>query len=255
MISKCRRAALGATARLLAMLAAAAVPLATAGRAEAQYGFGYGYGFNLYNQNAYADANYLNQRSLVNAQIAGANRPQPLQAPSFQSRDEGFMDRYDLSTREAIMNRVARDPSREMGTIDPTGALSRNTAARPSPSPTGPRPLSQSPPPPPRPTSVNLAIYFNKDNQLVWPSMSPITGDFGKKQAAADQATLAVRNEYDTKGLAQLSTVTDARQKLLDYGRPALKLIKDKETPRVADSFHMFLLQLYDSLAQATNPS
>jgi hypothetical protein len=45
--------------------------------------------------------------------------------------------------------------------------------------------------------------------------------------------------------------VAEARQKLLDYGRPALHYVKAHETPRVADSFHGFLLSLYDSLAQA----
>ena len=49
--------------------------------------------------------------------------------------------------------------------------------------------------------------------------------------------------------------MTEARQKLLDYGRPALKYVRTHETPRVADSFHGFLLMLYDSLAQAVNAS
>ena len=48
--------------------------------------------------------------------------------------------------------------------------------------------------------------------------------------------------------------MTDARQKLLDYGRPALQYVRTHETARVADSFHGFLLMLYDSLAQAANP-
>jgi len=52
---------------------------------------------------------------------------------------------------------------------------------------------------------------------------------------------------------ASLSTVTQARQKLLDYGRPALKEIRQSATPRIADTFHLFLLSLYESLAQAAN--
>jgi hypothetical protein len=48
--------------------------------------------------------------------------------------------------------------------------------------------------------------------------------------------------------------VTDARQKLLDYGREALTYVRAHKTPRVADSFHGFLLSLYDSLEQAANP-
>lgn len=55
-------------------------------------------------------------------------------------------------------------------------------------------------------------------------------------------------------GVASIATVTAARQKLLDYGRPALQDVRASATPRVADTFHLFLLSLYDSLAQAASP-
>ena len=233
------------TIRLLATIAAAIAPWAWAGRAEAQYGGygGFGFGFG-YNQNAYTDVNYLNSRSLVNAAAAAANRPKALTAPQFESRDASFYDRYDLSTRESMISRVARDPGREMGTADPSGVLAMAPSPRPGPGP-------QAPAPPSPPNTVNLANYFSKDHQLVWPSASPITGDFGKKQEAADLAALAVLNEYDTKGLAQVSTVADARRKLLEYGRPALQYVRDQSTPALADSFHVFLLSLYGNLGNA----
>ncbi len=235
------------TIRLLAALALALAPFAMGGRAEAQYGgFGGGWGFGFgYNQNAYSDVNYLNSRANTLAGIAGAHTPQPVQAPVFQSRDEGIYDRYDLATRESMMNRVARNPSAEMSSIDPTGAIA---AARRTP----PRPTTPTAPSgPSEPTTVNLANYFNKDQQLVWPSVSPISGDFGKKQQTADLAILAVLNEYNMKGLARLSTVTDAREKLLDYGRPALQYVREQSTPALADTFHVFLLSLYGNLGNA----
>ena len=37
-------------------------------------------------------------------------------------------------------------------------------------------------------------------------------------------------------------------------GGPALQYVRTHETPRVADTFHLFLLSLYESLAQAVNP-
>lgn len=230
--------------------------LALSGRAEAQFGGGYGgggfggYGFGFgYNQNAYTDVNFLNSRSLVNSQIAGSNKPQPLQAPQFQSRDDGVYDKYDLTTRESMINRVARDPAQELGTADPSGVLP--SGSKPSTGPAKPK----GPAGPSMPHSVHLASYFNKDHQLVWPSVSPISGDFGKKQNAADLAALAVLNEYDMKGLADVTTVTDARQKLLDYGRPALEHVKANSTPALADSFHVFLLALYANIgAAATVP-
>ena len=48
---------------------------------------------------------------------------------------------------------------------------------------------------------------------------------------------------------APITTVTEARQKLLEYGQPALRLVRSVSTPRIAEGFHMFLLSLYDSLA------
>jgi len=52
-----------------------------------------------------------------------------------------------------------------------------------------------------------------------------------------------------------MASVTDARNKLLEYGRPALAYTRAHDTPRISDSFHMFLLSLYESLAQAINPA
>ena len=239
--------------RLLAAIAAASSPWLSGGRAEAQYGdFGYGFGWGggFYNQNANSDVNYLNQRSQINAEAAAANRPQALTAPWHESRDESIYDKYDLATREAMINRIARDPARELGTADPSGVLPRSSR------PNSPAPSSSSTTaPPPLPTGVHLANYFNKDHQLLWPSVSPISGDFGKKQATADLAVLAVLNEYDLKGLANVSTVVDARQKLLDYGRPALQEVRERSTPALADSFHVFLLSLYGNLGNAaTSP-
>jgi hypothetical protein len=187
----------------------------------------------------------LNQRSLINASAAANNRPQPLSAPVNQTRDDSFYDKYDLSTRESMIERVARNPSEEMGTADPSGVVRR----RPSSSSTSTVRADPSILPPP--AEVHLASYFNKDHQLIWPSIAPISGELGKKQTVADLAILAVLNEYDMKGLAQVSTVTDARQKLLDYGRPSLQYVREQSTPAIADSFHVFLLALYNNLGNA----
>jgi hypothetical protein len=235
---------------LFSVVAVASLP----GRAEAQFGnggfggFGYGgYGWG-YNPNAYSDVNFLNQRSLINAQAAANSRPQALVAPPMVSRDESFYDRYDLSTREAMIDRIARDPARERGTADPSGVLARPPSSSTSTSTSTAKVAKPTPPPP---SEVHLAEYFSKDRQLVWPSVAPISGEMGKLQATADLAALAVLNEYDLKGLAQLSTVTDARQKLLDYGRPALQQVREQSTPALADSFHVFLLALYNNLGNA----
>ena len=198
-----------------------------------------------YNPNAYTDVNFLNSRSLNNASAAAANWPQPLTAPRFESRDESFMDRFDLATRESMVNRIARDPGREMSTIDPGGELNR----RPRPS----SPPAPTPTPTPAPmarAAFLLGNFFDK-GRLVWPSVAPITGGLGKKQEIADRAILAVLNEHELQGLAQLSSVTEARRLLLDYGRPALEYVRKQTTPAMSDTFHTFLLSLYAQVGLA----
>ena len=58
-------------------------------------------------------------------------------------------------------------------------------------------------------------------------------------------------NQYESAGLARLSTVTEAREKLLDYGRPALDFVRQQTTPAMSDSFHVFLLSLYSNVGLA----
>jgi hypothetical protein len=101
---------------------------------------------------------------------------------------------------------------------------------------------------------VPLTSFFNAQNQLVWPADAPTTGALKEKRDLFDQSARNVLDEVKKNGVASLATVTDTRQKLLDYGRPALQDVRTRETARIADSFHGFLLMLYDSLAQAANP-
>jgi hypothetical protein len=101
---------------------------------------------------------------------------------------------------------------------------------------------------------VPLASFFDAAKRLVWPSDAPITGDLKQKRDVSDEGCLAVLGEFQTRGRASIATVTDTRQKLLDYGQPALQEIRLYATPRVADAFHLFLLSLYESLAQSANP-
>ena len=103
--------------------------------------------------------------------------------------------------------------------------------------------------------SLPLASFYNADGHIVWPGDAPIAGDLKGKRSEFDQASEAVLAELKKSGVASIATVTDARQKLLDYGRPGLQYVRAHETPRVADTYHLFLLSLYESLAQAINPT
>jgi hypothetical protein len=99
--------------------------------------------------------------------------------------------------------------------------------------------------------ALPIASFFNSEYKLTWPSESPIGGDLLEKREVSDRASLLVLNETKLNGVAHISSVTTARERLLVYGRPALKEIRATATQPISDSFHTFLLSLYDSLAKA----
>ena len=225
---------------LTVVLAASASGLA-AGRAEAQWGMGMGgmgmgfWGGGLMPR-IQQPGNFVNQVAIARMGHVGGpvrnnvylNRPD---AYYNRVRDNGFVDRYSPDRR---------DPSYY-------GRPAPPRAAPPSPSST-PAPTATAPPARPL---VPINSFFNDRRQLVWPGDSPTTDDLKAKRDAVNKACLAVKEEVEKKGMASVATVSEARQDLLDYGRPALKYVRVHETPRVADSFHIFLRSLYDSLAQA----
>lgn len=222
---------------LSAMLAAASVGLG-AGRAEAQWGMGMGMGgmgLGFYGGNlipyVQQPGNYVNQVALAQMNhVRGpmqnnvyGNNPN---AYFNHLRDNGFVDRYYPDRREPSYYGYSARPRSHRTT--PTAATNA-----------------------PAPPRVPLVSFFNDKNQLVWPGDAPTTGDLKEKREAVDTACLAALEEFKKNGVASVASATEARQKLLDYGRPALKSLKAQETARVADSFHVFLRSLYDSLAQS----
>jgi hypothetical protein len=103
--------------------------------------------------------------------------------------------------------------------------------------------------------AIPIGSFFDAARKLVWPSDAPVTGDLGPKRDTSDQASLMVMELAEKHGAAPITTVTNARQKLIDYGQPALQLLRSVTTPQIADSFHVFMLSLYESLAAAANPA
>ena len=97
----------------LYMLALPIVLLSTlAGQTRADFGFGF-----MMQNNAYQETQFQHSWALQNAAAAAANRPQPLTAPRFQVRDEGFLERHDLATRESMVNRINADLANEFGNL------------------------------------------------------------------------------------------------------------------------------------------
>jgi len=146
-------------------------------------------------------------------------------------RDNGFVERYNVDRRVA-------------------SAYGAYPVARSSPAPTQTAMNVTQPKP-----QLPLSSFYKADNTLAWPADAPMEGDLKEKQATFDQASQVVLAETKKSGVASLAAVTDARQKLVDYGRPALQYVRAHETPRLADTYHLFLLSLYESLSQAANPA
>jgi hypothetical protein len=223
---------------LLTAFVAVVVSGLGADRAQAQGGMGggmgwggFGFGFGGAVQQP---GDYLNQVAI--AQMAHVRGPMQnnVYAGNPNSyinhvRDNGFVDQYSVYRRQPSYYGY------------PSPAQGRNMTQTAMNMPRS-KPL------------VPLASFFNAPGQLVWPADAPTADALKEKRTVFDQSARAVLDEVKKNGVASLATVTDARQKLLDYGRLALQYVRTHETARVADSFHGFLLMLYDSLAQAANP-
>jgi hypothetical protein len=204
-------------------------------RAQAQWGGGGGWGFG-FGGAVEQPGTFLNSVALAQMGHVRGPTQNNVYAGNPNSyinhvRDNGFVDQYS--------------PYRRQPNYYGYGA--------PSPSPARTMTQTAMNPAPAKPL-VPLSSFFNAQNQLVWPGDAPMADALKEKRTVFDQAAQAVLGEVKKSGVASIATVTDTRQKLLDYGRPALKYVRIHETPRVADSFHGFLLMLYDSLAQAADP-
>jgi hypothetical protein len=224
----------------LTALIAAVVSGFGAGRAEAQWGLGGG-GIGFFGGGLVPfveqPGNYVNQVAI--AQMAHVRGPMQnnVYAGNPNSyinhvRDNGFVDRYSVERREPSY--YSRSTSRVQRVQRTTPTAMTVATGRPV---------------------IPLASFYNAANQLVWPADSPTADDLMGKRGTFDQASQLVLDETRKNGVASIASVTEARQKLLDYGRPALHYVRVHQTPRVADTFHGFLLELYDSLAQAANPA
>jgi hypothetical protein len=224
---------------LLTAILAAAASVLGAGPAQAQWGLGGGLGIGFYGGGLFGNveqpSTFLNQAALARMNHVRGPMQNNIYAGNPNSylnrvRDNGFVDRYYPDRREpAYYGYSSRPPAQRT-----TPTASPAARARPM---------------------VPLISFFNAQSQLVWPADAPTVGDLKEKRATFDKSCLAVLGEVKQNGVASIASVTETRQKLLDYGRPALKYVREHETARIADTFHIFLLSLYDSLAQAAGGS
>lgn len=214
-------------------------------------GFGFGWG-GMAMPWVPTPTNTVNEFALQNAARAGrppsnnvyANNPNSyinnLRDPGFTATQDARNFPYGGSRRAAQIAaaRAERSP----------GDVGRAPAA-PAPASTNPTPA----PAPARPATP-VASFFDAAGRLVWPADAPTNGDLKGKRDVSDQAAAAVRREVDAQGWAPIALAAEARQKLLDYGRPALQEVRATSTPGIAQTFHEFLLSLYDAIGAATVP-
>lgn len=203
------------------------------GQARAQYGGygGFGFGWGLGPQTP-ASVSFLNDHAVARTHAAAAARPQPLRAPLPAPRDFDFFNRYDAATLAAMEDRVARRRR------TPRAPVSQSVAQAVADNPRTAPPIAP------------LASFFNAMRQIVWPSDSPTEGELAVKRSTSDAKTLDLLKEVEGRGYALIATAVEARNKLLDYGRPALQHARENSTPAISDAFHAFLLALYDSIGQ-----
>jgi len=225
---------------VLALVVATAATL-DAGASQARADFGFGFGFGAFNY-ASNPADFLNQRALGAAANAGRPASNNVYANNPNSylnriRDNGFIPHYSPQSRWSPEYQPVRARSRSVT------QTSTNAPQQPAVMPSVPRPV------------VPIGSFFNASRVLVWPTDAPVGGDLIVKRDISDRACLEVADLVEKHGSAPITTVTTTRQKLLDYGQPALHFMRTHTTQRVAETFHLFLLSLYESLAQAANPS
>jgi hypothetical protein len=214
---------------ILAVFVSGSALLGGSPAAHAQWGMGFGgggwgWGFGGFSQVEKPES-FIYSKALVDAGRNVATPSRDVYAGNSNSyinnlRDNGLVEHYNAARRE---------PSHY------GGAVRAAVAVQPTP-------------------VLPLASFYRGNGQFEWPANAPTEGEMAAKRTTFEQASHAAIDEIKQQGVASMATVTDARQKLLDYGRPALHYIRAHDTPRIADTFHLFLLSLYESLAQAVNP-
>lgn len=240
-----RRAGVRGLVRILAIAAAATGPWLAGGRAQAQWGFGWGWGggWGGGGISNYMTLSNINQRSMAAANAAYAERARGPYGTNVYAnnpnsyinhiRDDSFTPRFEVSTRRTLDYRA-----QARSTPPPS---TRPTQPAPAPQPEGRRVLP-------------LASFFSAAGALVWPREAPTEGALASKRGEADEATAGVYREVKDRGYAPVGLVTDARTKLIEYGQPALDYLRQHTTSAVADSYHNFLLSLYDAVGAAAYP-
>ena len=247
-MAACRRVG---NSPLLIPLIAAMLLIAAPKQASAQ--FGWGAGMFMGGRVVPSPVDQVNQMSQIAASAAFASRP--TNHSPYSGNPNAYMNigrQMRFSQPELLEPRFSAASRRPMSDQYASGRTRTNTLALAS-NTTAANPGTTTPAPP-LDLVAQVSRFFNAQDEIVWPSDSPTEGDLGERRELSDKASRTVLNEVRSRGTAEISTAADARAKLIDYGRPALQLLRTESSAAIADSFHSFLLSLYETIGKtATN--
>jgi hypothetical protein len=97
------------------------------------------------------------------------------------------------------------------------------------------------------PTANKAPKFLAQDGSVAWPDFATKNKD----RDDVDKAVVKVVAEQKAAGHASVAAVTQAKQKLRDYGHPALRLDRVQSKPKLAKDFARFLNALNDYLSDA----
>jgi hypothetical protein len=69
------------------------------------------------------------------------------------------------------------------------------------------------------------------DGKVLWPSAAPVNGELGEHRSAAEAAVREASGEFRSAGRATIASVSEAKERLYDYGRPALRDLNRESRP------------------------
>ncbi|WZO99827.1 hypothetical protein EP7_001440 [Isosphaeraceae bacterium EP7] len=101
----------------------------------------------------------------------------------------------------------------------------------------------------PAPASPPTPRFLATDGSVLWPDFAIKNKD----RADVDKAVAKVVSEQKTGGHASVASVTLAKQKLREYGHPALRLDRVQSRPKLVKDLARFLNTLNDYLSDAAD--
>ena len=69
------------------------------------------------------------------------------------------------------------------------------------------------------------------DGKVLWPSAAPVNGELGEHRSAAEAAVREASGEFRSSGRATIASVSEAKERLYAYGRPALRDLNSGSRP------------------------